>query len=91
MPRGLSDETLSQIKANFQSYLQAPLPFTSRRGNEPSGINKEAFMPKQPPHPLQRLMDNPWLLLVLGILVPFVSYTLWGWVDLATVPPATLP
>lgn len=42
-------------------------------------------------HPLQRLMDNPWILLALGILIPFLSYTLWGWVELQTVPPATLP
>lgn len=42
-------------------------------------------------HPLKRLMDNVWLLLILGVLIPFVSYTLWGWVELTHVPPATLP
>jgi hypothetical protein len=36
-------------------------------------------------------MDNPWLLLVLGVLIPTVSYTLWGWYELLTLPPATLP
>jgi len=41
--------------------------------------------------PLQKLMDNPWLLLTLGILVPFVSYTIWGWIELWLLPPATLP
>ena len=34
-------------------------------------------------HPLQKLMDNPWLLLALGVLIPFVSYTLWGWILLS--------
>lgn len=43
------------------------------------------------PHWIQRLMDNPWLLLFLGVLVPLVSYTLWGWIELASLPPATLP
>lgn len=47
--------------------------------------------PQDRKHPLQKLMDNPWLLLVLGIVVPVLSYTVWGWVELATVPPATLP
>jgi hypothetical protein len=41
--------------------------------------------------PLQKLMDNPWLLLVLGILVPTLSYTVWGWIELWLVPPAALP
>jgi hypothetical protein len=38
-------------------------------------------------HPLQKLMDNPWLLLALGVLIPFVSYTLWGWIELLMVKP----
>jgi hypothetical protein len=42
-------------------------------------------------HILQKLMDNPWLLLALGVAIPFVSYTLWGWIELMLVPPATLP
>jgi hypothetical protein len=42
-------------------------------------------------HALQRLMDNPWLLLFLGVVVPFVSYTIWGWIDMASMPPASLP
>lgn len=42
-------------------------------------------------HPIQALMDNPWLLLVLGILITFVSYTAWGWIEIASAPPATLP
>jgi hypothetical protein len=46
--------------------------------------------PSQDPF-LKRVMDNPWLLLVLGVLIPLVSYTLWGWVELHNVPPATLP
>ena len=42
-------------------------------------------------HPLQRLMDNPWLLLVLGVVVPTVSYTIWAWIELYALAPATLP
>jgi hypothetical protein len=40
---------------------------------------------------LKRLMDNPWLLLVLGVLIPLLSYTLWGWVELEMIKPALLP
>ncbi|MCF7687497.1 MAG: hypothetical protein K9M98_04930 [Cephaloticoccus sp.] len=42
-------------------------------------------------HPLQKLMDNPWLLLVLGVLIPVLSYTVWGWIELLLTKPALLP
>lgn len=42
-------------------------------------------------HPIQKLMDNTWLLLALGILIPTLSYTVWGWIEILLVKPATLP
>lgn len=42
-------------------------------------------------HPFQKLLDNPWAMLALGVLVPILSYTVWGWVELATLAPAQLP
>ena len=42
-------------------------------------------------HPIQKLLDNPWLLLALGLLVPILSYTVWGWIELANLPDAKLP
>jgi len=42
-------------------------------------------------HILERLMDNTWLLLVLGLAIPFVSYTLWGWIETLTLEAAKLP
>jgi len=36
-------------------------------------------------------MDNPWWLLALGVLVPLISYTAWGWWELVQLPQATLP
>lgn len=36
-------------------------------------------------------MDNPWLLLTLGLLIPIVSYTIWGLLEIMQTPPATLP
>ena len=48
-------------------------------------------MESEKKHPLQKLMDNPWLLLVLGVVVPTLSYTVWGWIELASMAPATLP
>lgn len=42
-------------------------------------------------HPWQKLLDNPWLLLALGVIVPFLSYTAWGWIELLMTKPALLP
>ena len=47
--------------------------------------------PAGPVHPLQKLMDNPWLLLLLGLVIPILSYTVWGWIELAMVKPSALP
>lgn len=37
---------------------------------------------------IQRLLDNPFLLLFLGVLIPMVVYTLWGVIDILTIPAA---
>lgn len=42
-------------------------------------------------HVLQKLMDNTWLLLAVGVLLPIVSYTLWGLFELQYLKPAALP
>ncbi len=35
---------------------------------------------------IQQLLDNPFLLLFLGVLIPMVIYTLWGVIDILTIP-----
>lgn len=42
-------------------------------------------------HPIQKFMDNIWLLLILGLLIPFLSYTLWGFIDLMRISEGLLP
>ncbi len=37
---------------------------------------------------MQQLLDNPFLLLFLGVLIPMVVYTLWGVIDILTIPVA---
>jgi hypothetical protein len=39
----------------------------------------------------QRLMDNPYLLLVAGIVVMVVLYTGWGLWEILSLTPAPLP
>jgi len=44
-----------------------------------------------PVHLIQKLLDNPWLLLAIGIVLPTVSYTLWGLYELQNLKAAVLP
>jgi hypothetical protein len=37
---------------------------------------------------MQQLLDNPFLLLFLGVFVPMVLYTVWGVFDILTLPTA---
>ena len=36
---------------------------------------------------VQRILDNMWVLLLLGIIVYSISYIAWGWIEIATVQP----
>jgi hypothetical protein len=48
--------------------------------------------PPDEPIPIgQKLFDNVFLLLALGLLVMFVVFTGWGLWEIYTLPPATLP
>ena len=35
---------------------------------------------------MQKLLDNHFLMLFLGVVVPTVSYTLWGVMEVASIP-----
>ncbi len=38
--------------------------------------------------PWQQIIDNPFLLLFIGVAMPTVFYTLWGVMEVASVPVA---
>jgi len=37
---------------------------------------------------IQQLLDNPFLLLFIGVMVPMLVYIVWGLVDIFLVPTA---
>jgi hypothetical protein len=53
------------------------------RGDAMSHESEDADVPW-----MQKLLDNPFLLLFLGVLIPMVVYTLWGVIDILTIPVA---
>jgi len=52
---------------------------------------KPSPTPEESPPLLQRLFDNVFLLLALGLLVMFVVYTGWGALEIFLMPKGTLP
>jgi hypothetical protein len=61
---------------------RAQIPETSTKG---FAMNKSDADNERVPL-MQQLLDNPFLLLFLGVMVPMVVYTLWGVIDILTVP-----
>lgn len=35
---------------------------------------------------MQRMLDNPFLLLFLGVTIPTVTYIIWGVMEIVTIP-----
>ena len=48
-------------------------------------VSEEAPAPENVPL-MQRVLDNPFLLLVLGIAVPAVFYIIWGIIEITQIP-----
>lgn len=42
--------------------------------------------PNEPVPAMQQLLDNPFILLFLGVMIPMVVYSAWGVFDILTVP-----
>ena len=37
---------------------------------------------------MQKIMDNPFLLLFLGVVIPTVLYIIWGVIEIVQIPTA---
>lgn len=54
---------------------------SDKHGDDKHGDNDDEKVPL-----IQQLLDNPFLLLFLGVMIPMVVYTLWGVIDILTIP-----
>lgn len=57
---------------------------TDEHRNE-SGENSEEQREEKLPA-MQRILDNPFLLLFLGVTIPTVTYIIWGVMEIVTIP-----
>ena len=53
--------------------------------NDPQGVSQGAGGAARVPM-MQRILDNPFLLLFLGVTVPTVLYIIWGVMEIASIP-----
>jgi hypothetical protein len=54
--------------------------------NEPVAYEE---IPEEPVPFMQQLMDNPWILLFLGVVIPTVLYLIWGVMEIISIPVAS--
>lgn len=54
--------------------------------NTTSDVNDE--IPEEPIPVMQQLLDNPFLLLFIGITMPTVLYIVWGVMEIVGIPVA---
>jgi hypothetical protein len=53
---------------------------------EPTSSTADEDLPDEPVPFMQQLIDNPWMLLFLGVVIPTVLYIIWGVMEIASVP-----
>lgn len=50
-------------------------------------INKQEGSSEEEPMPaMQQILDNPFLLLFLGVAIPTVIYLVWGIMEVVSIP-----
>jgi hypothetical protein len=55
--------------------------------NNNDDVNVAEQAPDLEPIPfMQRLLDNPFVLLVLGVTIPAVFYIIWGIIEITQIP-----
>ncbi|MDA7948588.1 MAG: hypothetical protein MPJ78_14065 [Hyphomicrobiaceae bacterium] len=53
----------------------------AKRAKSPSSTTEAERIPV-----MQRVLDNPFLLLFLGVVIPTVFYIMWGLIELTQIP-----
>lgn len=56
------------------------------QNTHPSGRDPSAGGEREPIPVMQRILDNPFLLLFLGVTIPAVLYIIWGIMEIVQIP-----
>jgi hypothetical protein len=85
------------IRKNYPTSRQNRTPQISiapgLRGPDAGQLSKESTMAEKEPGSeyqpipiMQRILDDPFLILTFGLVVPTVFYILWGVMEVVTIP-----
>ena len=69
--------------------LRDPAAFLKQEGEMIRTENSAAQQKDNPPEripAMQQILDNPFLLLFIGITIPTVLYIVWGVMEIASIP-----
>jgi len=58
----------------------------SESESDTSNTSGDGDVPEARVPAMQRVLDNPFLLLFLGVTIPAVLYIIWGVMEVASVP-----
>jgi len=78
-------ESLMDIKFDRQSAC-SPCRWQSTREGQMATEDLEQDVPEEPIPAMQQLLDNPFLLLFLGVAIPTVLYIVWGVMEIVSLP-----
>lgn len=70
---------------------KATLPYTARLPAAAGAIRRKTMSDKPDNAPervpvMQKILDNPFLLLFLGVTIPTVFYLIWGVMEIVQIP-----
>jgi hypothetical protein len=60
------------------------MPEASSKAVDPNDMDDEDF--DEPIPAMQQLLDNPFLLLFIGVAMPTVLYVIWGVMEIVAIP-----
>lgn len=61
-------------------------PWSQQKGVVMNNSEQPNDKSEEPIPAMQRVLDNPFLLLFLGVTIPTVLYLIWGIMEVASVP-----
>jgi hypothetical protein len=82
-------QEIAKVRHEAESFRRTARRFQKQEGDmnqtEHDAEGQESGPPERIPA-MQQILDNPFLLLFIGITIPTVLYIVWGVMEIASIP-----